>query len=87
MYPHDKQHLGKVHYYPQRGFFGDFYPYEGDKDYLSPLVGVQVHLNDSKFYLISNTLVQNGNFSHKKKFQNHSLRNENDLPTRRIQPF
>lgn len=49
MTPYDTQHTGGVNYYPQRAFFGDFYPYEGDKDFLSPLVAVQLNRYESKF--------------------------------------
>lgn len=40
--PHDQQHVGKFSYYPQQGFMGDFFPYDGSKDYLSPLVAVKL---------------------------------------------
>ncbi|XP_075212360.1 sodium/potassium-transporting ATPase subunit beta-2-like [Lycorma delicatula] len=40
--PADKEHIGEIKYYPQRGFPGYFYPYINTEGYLSPLVAVQL---------------------------------------------
>lgn len=50
--PHDQQHVGKFSYYPQQGFMGNFFPYDGSKDYLSPLVAVKLD-NISPGFLIN----------------------------------
>lgn len=40
--PHDQQHVGAISYFPKQGFMGDFFPYDGSKDYLPPLVAVKL---------------------------------------------
>jgi sodium/potassium-transporting ATPase subunit beta len=38
--PADIENVGKIAYYPRRGFPGYYYPYENSEGYLSPLVAV-----------------------------------------------
>ena len=42
--PHDTENIGEIKYFPQspQGFPGYYFPYENRKDYLSPLVAVQL---------------------------------------------
>lgn len=47
--PYDAEHIGEISYYPNRAFYGQYFPYNGDRDYLPPLVAVQVDRHDSKF--------------------------------------
>lgn len=49
--PADREHIGEVAYYPQRGFPGYYYPFKNVEGYLSPLVAV--HLKRPKL----NTLI------------------------------
>jgi len=36
--PADKEHIGPITYYPDRGFSADFYPFENQDQYLAPVV-------------------------------------------------
>ena len=38
----DKEHIGKLIYYPVAGFYEHFFPYDGSKAYLSPIIGIQL---------------------------------------------
>lgn len=40
--PHDREHVGAFSYYPKQGFLGDFFPYDGSQEYLSPIVAVKL---------------------------------------------
>lgn len=38
----DNEHMGEITYYPKQGFDGYYFPYKGEKDYLTPLVAVKM---------------------------------------------
>lgn len=42
LYPADKEYIGPIKYYPFQGFPGYFYPYNGQDDYMSPLVAIHL---------------------------------------------
>ncbi|KAF5288019.1 hypothetical protein FQA39_LY15548 [Lamprigera yunnana] len=52
MTPADVEHLGSISYYPFQGFESYYFPYKNDKNYLSPLVAVQM-TNVKKGFAIS----------------------------------
>uniref|UniRef100_A0A336M884 CSON011892 protein n=1 Tax=Culicoides sonorensis TaxID=179676 RepID=A0A336M884_CULSO len=51
-YPADKENIGPIKYYPYQGFPGYFFPYNGQDDYLSPLVAV--HLEKPTRHILIN---------------------------------
>lgn len=51
VYPADKEYIGPIKYYPFQGFPGYFYPYNGQDDYLSPLVAVHLE-KPTRNYLV-----------------------------------
>lgn len=50
----DKENIGKVEYFPNRGFPSYFYPYVNTKNYVSPLVAVKFQRPGSEFEFIEN---------------------------------
>ncbi|KAK9888424.1 hypothetical protein WA026_000672 [Henosepilachna vigintioctopunctata] len=39
----DKEYLGNITYYPQKGFNGKYFPYKGEENYLPPLIGLKLN--------------------------------------------
>lgn len=39
-YPVDRENVGPINYYPQRGFQGFYYPFQNQKGYMPPLVAI-----------------------------------------------
>ncbi|KAF2905831.1 hypothetical protein ILUMI_00337 [Ignelater luminosus] len=52
VYPPDSDHIGALSYYPHRGIMGYYFPYDGNKHYITPLVAVKVD-NIKKGYAVN----------------------------------
>lgn len=56
VYPADKEYIGPIKYYPFQGFPSYFYPYNGQDDYLSPLVAVHLERPTRKLWFFLNQM-------------------------------
>jgi len=54
--PADVENVGPIHYIPQAGFPGYYFPYNNKKNYVSPMVAIHFVKPQSKFvFVILNT--------------------------------
>ena len=56
--PADKENIGEINYYPDRGVSANYDPYTNKKGYLSPVVFAQLENPKRKFFLFSNELIR-----------------------------
>jgi sodium/potassium-transporting ATPase subunit beta len=75
--PADVDNIGRISYYPRRGFPGYFFPYQNQEGYLSPLVALHFERPACKYQnSVRNLSKKTGHFWAEKvpKIRAHNLR-------------